>query len=1147
MLQAVGVHALILGALGAPYTTSNAKWNVNQKSGTSDPTNYKGKWTGHTYAKSPADWRQIGVYELLTDRFSDGDPRNNEPGPSCTYFCGTTGGYDLRDHTMRHGGDWKGIITKLDYIKGLGFDAIWISPVFQNEWNDYHGYAQVDFTLLDWRFGTLADLRALTDAAHDRGMYIIVDIVVNHMSNRFGFVNKTTRRINTDVASPFGIHKDEYELGLRVGKLPYADFKHRNNWQSDGLYPYKNKKHKATGKNEGFPYYGWSGKAEIDDGTMGSGGYWDSDFHHNGDLSDYEQTWNNHLGKIYGVMDDLRTESPTVRKKLIAMASALLISADIDGFRLDTPMQVEVDFWKEWVPALREVAVSVGKKNFGFWGELFCTPERMGTMIGRGRAADSEGGFTSDLAIDQRRAFDGGIDYMYGIYTLGIFVFEQTKAVAAAQEAYSGVDGIHAIYEFQRNRWDFSDPTTNKNSYEQWTFCNNHDRERISQTSCGKEKMAMCEVLLMFWPGIYTHYAGDEQLYANPGTGLNGWAREELTTSVAWVPISRQHNGDDFNMASAPYVKISEQMAIRKALWPSLDCEVVVMHMTPKKTKEDPKGWGIMAFERSCPNQLRVLVVVNMDPLNKQKLDFAADKMGWQPADKIRVLIGECWTEASPNWITNDAGKDVELSSGKLQVTFRNWGYAVFSTQPTLNVDPVVAEVSPQHDSIVRLDKEAFNFTVVFDQDMKFDGSLQAEVRIHHWSPESSSITTIKLQQSGGGSGKRFTFGTPPGQTIPPGIHEVEVSNAKSAAGKAWDSKRKFISRFRVADGSASALIDPHDTYSLIDQNMIEVKLDATNIHAIGATLHHSAPGAEYLRVRNALFGEKGKWTEWKPYELTTSWPSFALKTSVIVQYYSQGSAAYFKGDCKFSKSSSCLVSWYPSMHWQGEDTLQKSPEWNVKKMHLVNDFTWEVVVDIWPSRLEAGQKREPQYKYNPAGDSSWSAGSFGVDGGGVDAFGHEGGLSAVQKWMVARGRWPSLGVGKLQNEGDSMSYGPRCQQGTNAVNAADPVQCTFRMSDLWLTYSECPATGVCYMPGSKVRAKDWIVQNDTCHETVEVSIMHSALSVKTVYMIVFGSIGVITCIIFGIIMFRKPQTTNKKYTRRSTVVASNARLLEMK
>lgn len=87
------------------------------------------------------------------------------------------------------GGTWQGIIKKLDYIQGMGFTAIWISPIVKNidgnsnDGSSYHGYWAQDINSLNQNFGTEADLIALSKALHDRGMYLMVDIVTNHMAN----------------------------------------------------------------------------------------------------------------------------------------------------------------------------------------------------------------------------------------------------------------------------------------------------------------------------------------------------------------------------------------------------------------------------------------------------------------------------------------------------------------------------------------------------------------------------------------------------------------------------------------------------------------------------------------------------------------------------------------------------------------------------------------------------------------------------------------------------------------------------------------------------------------------------------------------------------------------------------------------------
>ena len=134
----------------------------------------------------------------------------------------------------------------------------------------------------------------------------------------------------------------------------------------------------------------------------------ESDFHHNGDLSDWTDPWSRHLGEVYGFLDDLRTTHGRVQKKIIAMTKAMIASTDIDGIRMDSPMLVPLCFFKEWAPEVREYAASLGKNNFGIFGEFYNTYEVAATMIGRGREASQ---FGTQEVIDDRYVMDGGINY----------------------------------------------------------------------------------------------------------------------------------------------------------------------------------------------------------------------------------------------------------------------------------------------------------------------------------------------------------------------------------------------------------------------------------------------------------------------------------------------------------------------------------------------------------------------------------------------------------------------------------------------------------------------------------------------------------------------------------------------------------------
>lgn len=124
-------------------------------------------------ALTAAEWRSQSIYQVLTDRFSLTNGATNSP-------CNT-------GDQVYCGGTWQGIIKNLDYIKNMGFTAIWISPVVSNLVGDssdgeaYHGYWAQNIYEVNTNFGSAADLLALSEALHSAGMYLMVDIVTNHM------------------------------------------------------------------------------------------------------------------------------------------------------------------------------------------------------------------------------------------------------------------------------------------------------------------------------------------------------------------------------------------------------------------------------------------------------------------------------------------------------------------------------------------------------------------------------------------------------------------------------------------------------------------------------------------------------------------------------------------------------------------------------------------------------------------------------------------------------------------------------------------------------------------------------------------------------------------------------------------------------
>ena len=261
-----------------------------------------------TFVGDRSDFRDETIYFAMTTRFYDGDPTNN--------VCG----WDHQDVQIANGdpdwrGDFKGLIEKLDYIKALGFTAVWITPVVQNcSGTDFHGYHAMDFSSVDLRYESRKEWGAdedvkfqdLVDAVHARGMKIVLDIVLNHTGN-FGearLAQLFTR--SNDIrnqASPKNAIRPNYD------KLP-ADY---NNLDGNAQY------------NARFPYL------KNSDGTnKDSHNYW----HHVGTgwNWDYPNRW---WGQIAGDCVDLNTENPAVAEYLVECYGEF-IKMGVDGFRIDT-------------------------------------------------------------------------------------------------------------------------------------------------------------------------------------------------------------------------------------------------------------------------------------------------------------------------------------------------------------------------------------------------------------------------------------------------------------------------------------------------------------------------------------------------------------------------------------------------------------------------------------------------------------------------------------------------------------------------------------------------------------------------------------------------------------------------------------------
>jgi glycosidase len=244
------------------------------------------------------------VYFVMTDRFENGDTSNDYGGADKSI---SVSGYLPNDIGWWHGGDFKGITKRLDYIKSMGFTSLWITPPVvqksvQGNSSAYHGYWGIDFTNVDPHLGSEADFKELVSQAHKLNMKVIIDVVVNHTADVIYYDSNGRPQVN---AAEANIKKPDW-LNL--------------------ISNYHN-----LGNNPRI------GNSVLD-------------------------------GDFFG-LDDLETENPKVISGWIDVWTNWITKFDIDGMRIDTFKHVNPEFWKVFIPKIQAAALAAGKKDFPIFGE----------------------------------------------------------------------------------------------------------------------------------------------------------------------------------------------------------------------------------------------------------------------------------------------------------------------------------------------------------------------------------------------------------------------------------------------------------------------------------------------------------------------------------------------------------------------------------------------------------------------------------------------------------------------------------------------------------------------------------------------------------------------------------------------------------
>ena len=342
------------------------------------------------------DFREETIYFVIPTRFYDGDTSNN-------VHCWDDGTANNPDSDPAWRGDFKGLAEKLDYIKALGFSAIWITPVVENASGyDYHGYHAMNFMKVDSRYEsddfTYDDL---IEAVHNKGMKIIQDVVWNHTGN-FGesqLCELFTKDYSADLSNlqesmiptqtlldAFGLNSAE-EYWAQTGSVQYQQ---RLNLMKNTTYSGSNGNTTGT-----YPDSADYSSDKVSTSSLyNSNNYWHSGYFQSLNWDD----WTCKFAQIAGDCVDLNTENPAVAE-YTTQAYASYIARGVDAFRVDTVRHIpRLTLNMMYNQQIHNYAADSGNNNFFMFGEVCC---RFSEAWYRGHAQESSMFYTWKESSDE--------------------------------------------------------------------------------------------------------------------------------------------------------------------------------------------------------------------------------------------------------------------------------------------------------------------------------------------------------------------------------------------------------------------------------------------------------------------------------------------------------------------------------------------------------------------------------------------------------------------------------------------------------------------------------------------------------------------------------------------------------------------------
>lgn len=524
--------------------------------------------------QSPIDWRDQWIYFLMVDRFNNpAAPPNHQPFDDPNFF-----GFQ--------GGNFAGIQQQLPYIKGLGAGAIWISPSLTNVLNQpgtYHGYGIRDFLHADPRFAedpANADdeLRSVVDAAHNLGLYVILDIVLNHTGDVFAYVCDTGEQ---DCTSTNGSQAD-FRPAARSIQWRDAQGNAHPEWPDIAAIP-----------NPPTDALVWP--VELHDNSF---------FRRQGMPGPASDV----IGD-FASLKQFRTDNTQLQQFLIRAYQYVIARFDIDGFRIDTLRYLQGGLPLLFGNAIREYALSIGKKNFFTFGEVLDSNSEVDIARFIGRTTTDQTDMVGvDAALDYPLFFD---------------LVPVAKGLAPPSE-------LVGMYQLRKSIE--ADVLSSHGDATRYfvTFLDNHDmKARIRYVQPGNEhefddQVTLGLACLYSLPGIPCLYYGTEQ-------GLHGSGSDPAVREALW-------GGPGFAQDSSYYQDIGQIAKVRAA---QSALRYGRFYFRPISGDGQNFGvstfpQGILAFSRILMDE-EVVVVANTSTTDSRAFDVIVDNTLNQPGDQLTV------------------------------------------------------------------------------------------------------------------------------------------------------------------------------------------------------------------------------------------------------------------------------------------------------------------------------------------------------------------------------------------------------------------------------------------------------------------------------------------------------------------------------